>query len=73
VSSPPGPSHAAKVVADPEGCTGAGTCALTAPEVFDQDDDRRGRLLAAGVPGVGVERARRSGGEQPVGGAMRGR
>ena len=39
MSSPPGPSHAAKLVADPEGCTGAGTCALTAPEVFDQDED----------------------------------
>ncbi|MGW7563253.1 ferredoxin [Streptomyces sp. NPDC054757] len=28
-----------RVTADREVCVGAGLCALTAPEVFDQDDD----------------------------------
>jgi ferredoxin len=28
-----------RVTADREVCIGAGMCALTAPEVFDQDDD----------------------------------
>jgi ferredoxin len=28
-----------KVVADREVCIGSGNCVLTAPEVFDQDDD----------------------------------
>lgn len=28
-----------RVTADREVCVGAGMCALTAPEVFDQDDD----------------------------------
>ena len=28
-----------KVSADPNICIGAGLCALTAPDVFDQDDD----------------------------------
>jgi ferredoxin len=28
-----------RVTADRDVCVGAGLCALTAPEVFDQDDD----------------------------------
>jgi ferredoxin len=28
-----------RVNADPDVCIGAGNCVLTAPEVFDQDDD----------------------------------
>lgn len=28
-----------QIVADSAACVGAGQCALTAPEVFDQDDD----------------------------------
>lgn len=33
-----------------ERCIGAGMCALTAPEVFDQDDDGRVLLLHAEPP-----------------------
>lgn len=28
-----------RVVANPRGCIGAGQCVITAPDVFDQDDD----------------------------------
>ncbi|MFG3257535.1 ferredoxin [Streptomyces sp. NPDC048172] len=31
--------RAVRVTADRDVCVGAGLCALTAPEVFDQDDD----------------------------------
>jgi ferredoxin len=34
-----------KLVVDPSRCVGAGMCALTAPEYFDQDDDGRIRPL----------------------------
>jgi ferredoxin len=33
-----------RVVVDRERCVGAGMCVLTAPEVFDQDDEE-GRVL----------------------------
>ncbi|MCQ4079049.1 (4Fe-4S)-binding protein [Streptomyces sp. RB6PN25] len=36
-----------RVTADREVCVGAGLCALTAPEVFDQDDDGVVMVLAA--------------------------
>jgi ferredoxin len=31
----------ARVTADREVCVGAGNCVMTAPQVFDQDDDGR--------------------------------
>jgi ferredoxin len=34
-----------RVTADREVCVGAGLCALTAPEVFDQDDDGLVKVL----------------------------
>lgn len=36
-----------RVTADRGVCVGAGLCALTAPEVFDQDDDGVVTVLAA--------------------------
>jgi ferredoxin len=40
-----------RVTVDRERCAGAGMCALTAPEVFDQDeDDGRVLLLDAEPP-----------------------
>jgi ferredoxin len=36
-----------RVTADREVCMGAGLCALTAPKVFDQDDDGLVTVLAA--------------------------
>jgi ferredoxin len=42
-----------RVTADREVCVGAGLCALTAPGVFDQDDDGLVTVLAE-VPGDAV-------------------
>ncbi|GAA4526101.1 ferredoxin [Amycolatopsis samaneae] len=40
-----------RVVVDRERCVGSGTCVLTEPGVFDQDErDGRVVLLAAGPP-----------------------
>ncbi|THV41944.1 ferredoxin [Glycomyces buryatensis] len=40
-----------RLIADREVCIGAGMCALTAPDVFDQDE-REGRVvLLTEVPG----------------------
>ena len=40
-----------KVIADLETCIGAGVCVLTAPDVFDQnDDDGRVKVLVEEVP-----------------------
>ncbi|WP_031081370.1 ferredoxin [Streptomyces sp. NRRL WC-3549] len=36
-----------RVTVDREICVGAGLCALTAPEVFDQDDEGLVTVLAA--------------------------
>jgi ferredoxin len=49
-----------KVEANREICIGAGMCLLTAPEVFDQDDDGIVVLLTAEVPDEHVEQARRA-------------
>ncbi len=38
-----------RVAADRDICIGSGLCALTAPAVFDQDDDGFVRLLTADV------------------------
>jgi ferredoxin len=46
-----------RVTADREVCIGAGMCVLTAPEVFDQDDDGLVKLLHAD-PGSHEDAAR---------------
>ncbi|GAA3469515.1 ferredoxin [Nonomuraea roseola] len=47
--------------ADRERCIGAGMCALTAPEVFDQDlDDGRVLLLDSSPPPLHQAKARRA-------------
>ena len=38
------------ITADRDVCIGAGMCVMTAPEVFDQDDDGVVVLLTAEVP-----------------------
>jgi ferredoxin len=49
-----------RVEADRDVCIGAGMCVLTAPELFDQDDDGIVVLLTAEVAEREVERARRA-------------
>jgi ferredoxin len=49
-----------KVVADRDVCIGAGMCVMTAPEVFDQDDDGVVVLLTAQVPQEQADRTRRA-------------
>lgn len=39
-----------KVILDRELCCGAGQCVLSAPEVFDQDENGIARLLLAEPP-----------------------
>nr|UZH43261.1 TdmG [Streptomyces sp.] len=41
-----------RVLADPGRCIGAGQCVLTAPEVFDQDEDGLVVLLTESVTTV---------------------
>jgi ferredoxin len=55
-----------RVTADREVCIGAGMCALTAPELFDQDDDGIVTLLHAD-PGTHEEAAREAAGLCPSG------
>ncbi|PSJ25488.1 ferredoxin-1 [Streptosporangium nondiastaticum] len=43
-----------RITADTNRCVGAGQCVLTAPQVFDQDDDGLVTLLLAD-PGAGEE------------------
>ncbi|WP_326701401.1 (4Fe-4S)-binding protein [Streptomyces sp. NBC_01754] len=50
-----------RVTADREICVGAGLCALTAPEVFDQDEDGVVTVLAAEPAGEGREAALEAG------------
>jgi ferredoxin len=49
-----------KVEANRDVCIGAGMCVLTAPEVFDQDDDGVVVLLTAEVPEETAGQARRA-------------
>jgi ferredoxin len=49
-----------KVEANRDICIGAGMCLMTAPEVFDQDDDGIVVLLTAEVPDAHVAQARRA-------------
>ncbi len=56
-----------KVEANRDVCIGSGMCVMTAPAVFDQDDDGIVVLLTAEVPGEQVEQARRAVGICPSG------
>ena len=49
-----------KVAADRDTCIGAGMCVLTAPAVFDQDDDGIVTLLAEDVDAEPADAARRA-------------
>ncbi|HXA62668.1 MAG TPA: ferredoxin, partial [Streptosporangiaceae bacterium] len=60
-------------VADKDVCVGAGMCVLTAPELFDQDDDGLVAVLRSdpsprlgGAP-LGYDRVLRVGGRGPAG------
>ncbi|MBP2477810.1 ferredoxin [Crossiella equi] len=44
-----------RVFADRDRCCGAGMCALTAPSVFDQDEDAGRVVVLAEVPGPDAE------------------
>ncbi|MEU1385543.1 MULTISPECIES: (4Fe-4S)-binding protein [unclassified Nonomuraea] len=46
-----------KITADTTVCIGAGMCALTVPEVFDQSEDEGTVVLLSEVPGEGQEEA----------------
>ncbi|MFD9948276.1 ferredoxin [Nonomuraea sp. NPDC059023] len=57
-----------RVVADRDRCVGAGMCALSAPEIFDQDErDGRVELLQPLPTGPGQAAARRVAGLCPSG------
>ncbi|BBY18044.1 ferredoxin [Mycolicibacterium litorale] len=47
-----------KIEADRDACISAGNCVMSAPEVFDQDDDGIVVLLADPVPDGELENAR---------------
>lgn len=59
-----------RVTADREVCVGAGLCALTAPGVFDQDDDGLVTVLAD-EPGEDARVAARQAGSLCPSGAVR--
>lgn len=50
--------HRVRVTVDREACVGAGRCVLTAPGVFDQDDDGYSVVLQAEPVGADAEAAR---------------
>ena len=58
-----------RVTADRNVCVGAGMCALTAPEVFDQDDDGIVTVLRP-TPEDGEEAAAREAGHLCPSGAV---
>ncbi|NKY58586.1 ferredoxin [Nocardia flavorosea] len=47
-----------KIVVDRGRCIGSGMCALTAPQLFDQDEDGNSILLESEPSGHGVADAR---------------
>ncbi|TFV59145.1 ferredoxin [Mycobacterium sp. PS03-16] len=47
-----------RIDADRDLCISAGNCVMSAPEVFDQDDDGIVELLADPVPDAEQDRAR---------------
>ncbi|MEU8703883.1 ferredoxin [Streptomyces sp. NPDC048565] len=59
-----------RVTADREVCVGAGLCALTAPEVFDQDDEGLVTVLDA-EPGAEARTPAREAGVLCPSGAVR--
>ncbi|MFI6684023.1 ferredoxin [Streptomyces sp. NPDC050485] len=59
-----------EVSADRNVCIGAGLCALTAPDVFDQDDDGLVEVLMPD-PGVGHQAAARRASSLCPSGAVR--
>ena len=59
-----------RVTADRSVCVGAGLCALTAPEVFDQDDDGLVVVLRA-EPGSDNQATAREAGNICPSGAVR--
>jgi ferredoxin len=56
-----------RVTADRTVCIGAGLCALTAPDVFDQDDDGLVKVLTANPDGGNETAAREAGNICPSG------
>jgi ferredoxin len=56
-----------RVTADRDVCIGAGLCALTAPGVFDQDDDGLVKVLQASPVGDDESAAREAGHVCPSG------
>jgi ferredoxin len=56
-----------RVTADRNVCIGAGLCALTAPDVFDQDEDGLVTVLNADPDGDDQEAAREAGNICPSG------
>lgn len=56
-----------RVTADRDVCVGAGLCAMTAPEVFDQDDDGIVTVLDARPGGEAGAAAREAGSLCPSG------
>lgn len=56
-----------KVVADRDVCIGSGLCVLTAPEVFDQDDDGLVAPLVEDVPPEQADRVRQAVAQCPSG------
>ncbi|HYS37544.1 MAG TPA: (4Fe-4S)-binding protein [Pseudonocardiaceae bacterium] len=56
-----------RVTADRDVCIGAGLCALTAPGVFDQDDDGLVKVLQADPGGDDRSAAREAGHVCPSG------
>lgn len=55
------------IAIDRERCIGAGQCALTAPEVFTQDDDGFSELLEGREDGAGSPLVREAARACPVG------
>jgi ferredoxin len=49
-----------KIAADRDTCIGAGMCVLTAPAVFDQDDDGIVQMLVEDVPPQQADAARQA-------------
>ncbi|MEU6009336.1 ferredoxin [Streptomyces sp. NPDC047453] len=60
-----------RIQTDTQRCVGAGMCALTAPDLFDQSDhDGTVVLLEAGLSGQGADEAARAAVERCPSGAL---
>jgi ferredoxin len=60
-----------KITADRDVCIGAGMCVMTAPEMFDQDDEGIVVLLEADVPAEQADAAVRAVANCPSGALRR--